>query len=41
MYRFQFVPGGYKWSALTTKTTRGFLKLKEEKKHGLEIIFLE
>lgn len=41
MYRFQLVPGSYKWAALTTKKTRGSFKLKEEKKHGLEIIFLE
>lgn len=41
MYRFQLVAGSYKWAALTTKKTRGSFKLKEEKKHGLEIIFLE
>lgn len=41
MYRFQFVPGSYKWTAPTTKTTRGSFKLKEAKKHGLEIISLE
>jgi len=41
MYRFQFIPGSYKWTALTTKKTRGSFNLKEEKKHGLEIIFLE
>lgn len=41
MYGFQLAPGSYKWTALTTKKTRGSFKLKEEKKHELEIILLE
>lgn len=41
MYRYQLVAGSYKWAALTTKKTRGSFKSKEEKQHGLGIIFFE